>query len=71
MFEKEKQRHLALSADPAFRKCVMTYFEQSKLKQMEAHWIFTGSGFAVDEKTDTSSVAVAKFETQITSPSSA
>ena len=51
MFEKEKQRHLALSADPAYRKCIMSWFEQSKLRQMEAHWIFTGSGFAVDEKT--------------------
>jgi hypothetical protein len=51
MFEKERDRHLALSKDPAYRKAIEKFFEGSKIRQMEAHWVFAGSSFSVDEKT--------------------
>ena len=40
---------LSLSQDAQYRKGIETFFNQSQPRQMEAHWIFAGSGFWVKQ----------------------
>lgn len=50
MTTQERDLFLSLSKDKAYQKVVRTFFEQSQLKEMKAHWVFPGSGFFADEK---------------------
>ncbi len=35
----------------AFRKAIASFYEQGQSKQLDAGWVFVGSGYYVDEKT--------------------
>jgi hypothetical protein len=49
MTEKQRDDYLALSKDPSYRKAVGSFFDRTREKEMEADWVFAGSGFATDE----------------------
>ncbi len=51
MTDKQRDRLLALSKDKAYRAAIRTFHEQTQTRQMEAHWVFAGSEFYVDEQT--------------------
>jgi len=51
MKENERDSLLALSKDAAYRAAIGSFFERSQPRQMDAHWIFVGSSFFVDEQT--------------------
>lgn len=53
MTEKERDSFLALGKDKAFRGAINSFFEQSQPREMQADWVFAGSGFYVDEDTGT------------------
>lgn len=39
------------SSDKKYRETIQSFFEQGKPRQMDTHWVFTGSGFYVDPDT--------------------
>jgi hypothetical protein len=49
MTKEQKAQFLALSDDAAFRKAIEEFFDKSQPRQMEADWVFAGSGFYTDE----------------------
>ncbi|MBS0264072.1 MAG: hypothetical protein JSS02_19205 [Planctomycetes bacterium] len=51
MTTRERDAFLALSKDKAFREAILSFFEQSQQREMQADWVFAGSGFYVDEDT--------------------
>lgn len=48
MTAEQKQKFLALSADKAFRRAIESFYEKGTSRQMEAHWVFAGSGVYTD-----------------------
>ena len=48
MSEQQRDEWLAKSADKKFREAIGKFYEESQPKEMQAHWIFTGSGFYED-----------------------
>lgn len=51
MSARQRDRLLSLSRDATYRKNVEEFFKQSQSRQLEAGWVFAGSGYYVDEKT--------------------
>lgn len=51
MTTEQRDKLLALSTDAAFRKAIKTMFDDSQFRQMEAQWVFAGSGFNTDSAT--------------------
>jgi len=49
MKPEEKQTLLALSTNKAYLKAIESFFKQSQNQAIDATWVFTGSGFFVDE----------------------
>ena len=47
----QRDKLLSLSQDAAYQKAIRTFFADGKSKQLEAGWVFVGSGYYVDEKT--------------------
>jgi hypothetical protein len=45
MTAAERDKLLALSQDAGYRKAIRAFFDQSQSRQMEADWVFAGSGF--------------------------
>lgn len=48
MSEKDRDTLLNLTKDVGFRAAIKTIFDQSQVRQMDARWVFAGSGFNVD-----------------------
>jgi hypothetical protein len=51
MTEPQRDGLLKLTDDAAFRAAVKAIFDQSQIRQMEAQWVFAGSGFNTDANT--------------------
>lgn len=51
MSEAQRDSLLKLTADAGFRAAIKTIFDQSQIRQMEAQWVFAGSGFNTDTAT--------------------
>jgi hypothetical protein len=51
MTARQKDEYLALSSHPDYRKGIEYFFDQSKFREMQARWVFAGSGFFKDEDT--------------------
>jgi hypothetical protein len=47
----QRDKLLALSADPTYRKEIGKFFDQSQSRQLDVGWVFVGSAYYVDEKT--------------------
>lgn len=47
MTAAQRDELLGLSQDADYRQGIETFFEQSQPRQMQAHWVFAGSGFWV------------------------
>jgi hypothetical protein len=55
MSEKKRDEYVALSKDGKYRAAIKKFFELTQPRQMDAPWVFAGSGFYVDESTKTKS----------------
>jgi hypothetical protein len=51
MTEETKQKYLAMTKDKAFRECIEKFFKRSQSRSMQANWVFSGSGYYIDEQT--------------------
>ncbi len=51
MSEAQRDSLQKLTTDAAFRAAIKAFFEQSQIRQMEAQWVFAGSGFKTDATT--------------------
>jgi hypothetical protein len=51
MTAKGRDELLKLSNDPQYCKAIRAFHNRSQPRQMQADWVFAGSGFWVDEKT--------------------
>jgi hypothetical protein len=51
MTARQKQEFLALSNDKEFRQAIEKFYAQSQPREMQADWVFAGSGFFTDEDT--------------------
>lgn len=51
MTPKQKTELLALSEDKAYRQAIESFFKRGQSRQMDAHWVFSGSGFYTDPDT--------------------
>ncbi len=51
MSESRRDGLLQFNADATFQKVIRRLFQQSQIRQLEGHWVFTGSQFATDDKT--------------------
>lgn len=51
MSEKQRDKFLALSSDEAYQKAIKKFFELTQPRQLDAPWVFAGSGFFVEEAT--------------------
>lgn len=51
MSVETKQKFLAMSTDKTYRMCIEKFFQRSQSRQMEAHWVFSGSSYYVDDET--------------------
>jgi hypothetical protein len=49
MTEAQRDEYRALSSDQAFRKAIDSFYEQSQPREMQADWVFAGSGTYTDE----------------------
>lgn len=49
MTEKQRDELTALSQDAAYRKAIKSFYDRSQPRQMEAAFVFVGSGFYVDD----------------------
>lgn len=45
MTETQRDELLGLSADADYRRAIRSFFDQSQSRQLDAEWIFAGSGF--------------------------
>jgi hypothetical protein len=50
MSKTERDRHLALSDDEEYQSAINTFFKDSQSRQMDADFVFAGSGFHVDQE---------------------
>jgi hypothetical protein len=51
MTPSQKEELFGLSNDKRYRRAIQSFFDRSQPRQMEADWVFAGSGFYVDEET--------------------
>ncbi len=51
MTTQQRDKLLTLSKDPAYRKAIGSFFEQSQSRQLDVGWVFPGSGEFVDPTT--------------------
>jgi hypothetical protein len=51
MSVQQRDKLLTLSRDAAYRKAIGTFFDQSQSRQLDAGWVFVGSGYYLDERT--------------------
>jgi len=51
MSEAQRDSFLKLTNDAPFRAAIKSIFDQSQIRQMDANWVFAGSGFNVDSAT--------------------
>jgi hypothetical protein len=51
MSTQQRDKLLTMSTDAAYRKAVAYFYDQSQSKQLDAGWVFVGSGYYLDEKT--------------------
>lgn len=51
MTEAQRDSLLKLSKDAPYQAAIKTIFEQSQIRQMDAQWVFAGSGFNTDSAT--------------------
>jgi hypothetical protein len=51
MSAAQRDKLLSLSTDEAYQKAIRKFFAEGKYRQMEAGWVFAGSGFYVDPQT--------------------
>lgn len=51
MSAEQRDQWLKPTKDAAYRKAVQSIFDRTQLRQLDAKWVFAGSGFTVDEKT--------------------
>ncbi|HET6422103.1 MAG TPA: YdjY domain-containing protein [Planctomycetaceae bacterium] len=51
MNEKQRDTVLKYSKDARYRKAIEGFFEQTRLKELKAPWVFSGSHFYTDKKT--------------------
>ena len=73
MTAKQRDMLTSLSQDKAYRKAIAKFFKHSQPRKMDAHWVFAGRGFNVDEKTgqkyylaeDGDLICVANFPTAL------
>ncbi len=49
MTEADQKKLLALSDDEAYQAAIKSFFKRSQPRQMDADWVFAGSGFVQDE----------------------
>jgi hypothetical protein len=47
----QREKLLTLSKDAGYQKAILAFFTQGQSRQLEADWVFVGSGYYVDEKT--------------------
>ena len=47
----QREKLLTLSHDAGYQKAIREFFKQGQSRQLEADWVFVGSGYYVDEKT--------------------
>ena len=55
MTEKQRDSFLAMSKDAKYRKSIQKFFDRTQPRQLDAPWVFAGSGFFVDEANGTKS----------------
>lgn len=51
MSKEQRDKLLELSKDDEYRAAVKTFYKRSQPREMQADWVFAGSGFYVDETT--------------------
>ncbi len=51
MTEKQRDTFLAMSKNEQYRKAINKFFDTTQPKPLDAPWVFTGSGFYVDDAT--------------------
>lgn len=51
MTESQRDALLKLTPDSPFRAAIKSIFDQSQVRQMDAQWVFAGSGFNTDSAT--------------------
>ena len=47
----QRDKLLPLSQDAGYQKAIREFFKQGQSRQLDADWVFVGSGYYVDEKT--------------------
>lgn len=52
MTEDERDLYFSLSRDKAYRKAVQSLFDQTQLRELDASFVFPGSSFYTDERTN-------------------
>lgn len=55
MTEKQRDTFLVMSKDAKYRKAIQKFFDRTQPRQLDAPWVFAGSGFFVDEANKTKS----------------
>jgi hypothetical protein len=51
MTDKERDDLLKLSPDPGYQNAIKAFHKKTRVKELDASWVFAGSGFYKDEKT--------------------
>jgi len=51
MSARQRDKLLALSTDAEYRKAIQSFFDQTRPRQMDAHWVFAGSRLSRDDQT--------------------
>jgi len=51
MNDETRRKFLALSKDKAYQACIEKFYDRSQNRQMESHWVFSGSSYYVDDET--------------------
>lgn len=51
MTQEQRDGLLKLNPDATYQKAIKSFFEQTKIRQMDAQWVFAGSGFSTDPDT--------------------
>ncbi|MDZ4685583.1 MAG: YdjY domain-containing protein [Planctomycetaceae bacterium] len=51
MSDAQRDEMLKLSKDPAYQKAIRSFYQQTRVSELKADWVFGGSGFYVDPKT--------------------
>lgn len=51
MTNEQRDQFLKLNVDTAYQKAIRSIHRQSQVRQMDARWVFSGSGFTTDENT--------------------